>query len=199
MPVIENLKNFIRHGKQAKNIQNNEVSSTNRNRHVHSDPAPGTGDVPLHKAAPPADFFVAAGGGNRNIVAQADVHIANATAQHQHLEDDPGIVPGAGPGIGITPGGIVGGINAAGKYDDTLLARIVAEEKESKGKLPKYPGLERYTLLEKMGDGAFSNVYRAKDKQGDYEEVAIKVVRKYELNAHQVCFFQPQSMSRFCS
>ncbi|RPA89750.1 Pkinase-domain-containing protein [Choiromyces venosus 120613-1] len=36
-----------------------------------------------------------------------------------------------------------------------------------------------------MGDGAFSNVYRARDTHGQYGEVAIKVVRKYELNASQ--------------
>ncbi|KAK5000465.1 MAPK-activated protein kinase Srk1, partial [Cryomyces antarcticus] len=36
-----------------------------------------------------------------------------------------------------------------------------------------------------MGDGAFSNVYRAKDTQGQYPEVAIKVVRKFEMNSTQ--------------
>ena len=72
-------------------------------------------------------------------------------------------------------------------YDNSVLERIVAEERESKGKLPRYPGLERYTLLEKMGDGAFSNVYRAKDNEGQYPEVAIKVVRKFEMNSTQVC------------
>ena len=42
-------------------------------------------------------------------------------------------------------------------------------------------------LQEKMGDGAFSNVYRAKDTQGDFDQVAIKVVRKFEMNSSQVC------------
>ncbi len=65
------------------------------------------------------------------------------------------------------------------------LQQIINEEREQKGKLPKYPGLERYILLEKMGDGAFSNVYRAKDTQQP-GEVAIKVVRKFEMNANQV-------------
>lgn len=71
--------------------------------------------------------------------------------------------------------------------DPDVLERIVAEERESKGKLPRYPGLERYTLIEKMGDGAFSNVYRAKDNNGIFDEVAIKVVRKFEMNSTQVC------------
>ena len=72
------------------------------------------------------------------------------------------------------------------RVDRDELSRIVAEENESKGKLPRYPGLERWRLVEKMGDGAFSNVYRAKDLEGNAGEVAIKVVRKYEMNSIQV-------------
>jgi serine/threonine protein kinase len=47
-------------------------------------------------------------------------------------------------------------------------------------------GLEGYQLVEKMGDGAFSNVYKAVDKLTG-KKVAVKVVRKYELNSSQVC------------
>ena len=72
------------------------------------------------------------------------------------------------------------------KVDQEELARIVAEERESKGKLPRYPGLERWQLVEKMGDGAFSNVYKARDLDGIVGEVAIKVVRKFEMNSSQV-------------
>lgn len=46
-------------------------------------------------------------------------------------------------------------------------------------------GLESFTLLEKMGDGAFSNVFKALDKRTG-GKVAVKVVRKYELNTTQV-------------
>lgn len=72
------------------------------------------------------------------------------------------------------------------KAPDPHVAKIVQEENESRSKFPKYPGLERWELLEKMGDGAFSNVYRARDRQGDAGEVAIKVVRKFEMNNMQV-------------
>lgn len=51
--------------------------------------------------------------------------------------------------------------------------------------MPSYPGLERWLLREKMGDGAFSNVYRAYDSLGKHGEVAIKVVRKFEMNSKQ--------------
>lgn len=38
------------------------------------------------------------------------------------------------------------------KVDNSICAQIVAEEREQKNKLPKYPGLERYCLLDKMGE-----------------------------------------------
>nr|CAG8606702.1 6763_t:CDS:2 [Entrophospora candida] len=70
------------------------------------------------------------------------------------------------------------------RVDDATVAMIVAEEKEEKNKIPTYPGLERYIFLEKMGDGAFSNVYKVLDTS-EKKKVAIKVVRKRELNLSQ--------------
>ena len=113
---------------------------------------------------PPANFSVAAGGDNRNIAAQAGDVAARAAADKQKH---------------------VAAAKSAG-VDPSVLERIVAEERESKNKLPKYPGLERWSLIEKMGDGAFSNVYRARDTTGQWGEVAIKVVRKFEMNSQQV-------------
>ncbi|KAK7470826.1 MAPK-activated protein kinase Srk1 [Stygiomarasmius scandens] len=62
--------------------------------------------------------------------------------------------------------------------------QIVKEEREAKAQMPSYKGLENFKLLEKMGDGAFSNVYKALDLTTG-QKVAVKVVRKYELNASQ--------------
>jgi hypothetical protein len=118
----------------------------------------------------------------------------NMMATQQHQEQDPHDYPMAeGDGkIRAAQGG-----NAVAhaaeqkqkkvkKVDQEDLARIVAEENESKGRLPRYPGLERWQLIEKMGDGAFSNVYKARDMEGQAGEVAIKVVRKFEMNSSQV-------------
>jgi hypothetical protein len=147
MSTIQNLKNFIRHGKQA--------------RQAHADP---TTVPPVHAldhhglpvVKPAGVDYSAAAVGNGNMAAQA------------------------------------GGLAAQrADYDPSAIERIVAEERASKGKLPTYPGLERFQLLEKMGDGAFSNVYRAKDSIGEFDEVAIKVVRKFELNNQQVRTFGP--------
>ncbi|KAG6890899.1 hypothetical protein C0995_000856 [Termitomyces sp. Mi166 len=78
---------------------------------------------------------------------------------------------------------------------------IVDEERQAHSKMPKYQGLENFELIDKMGEsvyinpslvlffspassGAFSNVYKGIDRRTSMK-VAVKVVRKYELNASQ--------------
>ncbi|KAF5387803.1 hypothetical protein D9615_000239 [Tricholomella constricta] len=61
---------------------------------------------------------------------------------------------------------------------------IVDQERHARSKMPNYNGLENFELLDKMGDGAFSNVYKGIDLRTS-AKVAVKVVRKYELNASQ--------------
>ncbi|KAJ5294882.1 hypothetical protein N7508_009703 [Penicillium antarcticum] len=56
----------------------------------------------------------------------------------------------------------------------------------AESRMPSYPGLGRWTLLETMGKGGFSSVYRAEDTTSEYGEVAIKVLRKYEMNKQQI-------------
>ncbi|KAI8331495.1 kinase-like domain-containing protein [Chlamydoabsidia padenii] len=62
--------------------------------------------------------------------------------------------------------------------------RIVEEERLAKKQLPSYHGLERYQLLEKIGDGAFSIVYEALDTETN-EKVAVKVVDQTKLKRDQ--------------
>jgi hypothetical protein len=118
----------------------------------------------VHHQPMAADAYSMNAGDGRNKGTQAGNAAAHAAGQHQKA--------------GAPKGGK--------KIDADDLARLVAEENESKGKLPKYPGLDRWQLIEKMGDGAFSNVYRARDLEGQAGEVAIKVVRKFEMNSSQV-------------
>lgn len=126
------------------------------------------------KDAPRGDFSAAAVD-NRNVAAKAGAAAADAVDRDQKKQQK---------------------AQRDKDYDNSVLERIVAEERESKGKLPRYPGLERWTLVEKMGDGAFSNVYRAKDNNHQYDQVAIKVVRKFEMNSTQVCL---GPLSAFCA
>jgi len=169
--MMENFKNFLRHGKQARqnaepttNVSNVHAQSQQPRHHApHGLTEPAMGQQPLqHAPAPHADYSAAAGaGGHRNIAAQAGDAAARAVGDKQKREAK------------------------QAQVDPQVLERIVAEEREAKGKLPNYPGLERWALLEKMGDGAFSNVYRARDTTGQWGEVAIKVVRKFEMNSQQ--------------
>lgn len=130
-----------------------------QNHYANSDPA-----VVAHQAhqAPIGYTYSAAEEDGRNRGAQASNVAAHAVGQQQKA------------GFKIK------------KVDQEELAQIVAEENEKKVKLPRYPGLERWKLVEKMGDGAFSNVYKARDLEGQVGEVAIKVVRKFEMNSSQV-------------
>ncbi|CAE6534037.1 unnamed protein product [Rhizoctonia solani] len=61
---------------------------------------------------------------------------------------------------------------------------IVAEEREAASKMPQFPALEQFRMIEKMGDGAFSNVFKAVDIRTG-KKVAVKVVRKYEMSSSQ--------------
>ncbi|KAF7352934.1 Protein kinase domain-containing protein [Mycena venus] len=78
--------------------------------------------------------------------------------------------------------------------------QIVKQEREQKEQMPTYKGLENFKIVEKMGDGAFSNVYHAVDLTTNKKVAgkptlsaslcpshipSVKVVRKFELNASQ--------------
>ncbi|KAI0390591.1 CAMK/CAMK1 protein kinase [Xylariaceae sp. FL0594] len=161
MSTIQQLKNFIRHGKQARATYDGSPK-----RHEQSppkamanptEPAPPAAREPVAQIPIP-DAYSVQPGDNQNRVAQAD----GVAAHHAEANQSKGK-----------------------RAPDDHIARIIQEENESKSKFPRYPGLERWELLEKMGDGAFSNVYRARDLEGGSGEVAIKVVRKFEMNNMQ--------------
>lgn len=155
MPVIENLKNFIRHGKQANNVS---VATDHSHHHHQSQDQPDHQQESHH---------------HRQYHPYAEPRMpAVAKAEIQSY-----------PAAETTP---VSQQASRREYDEAI-ARLVAEEKEQNGKLPRYPGLEKWKLLEKMGDGAFSNVYKAQHRENG-QKVAIKVVRKYELSSSQVRF-----------
>ncbi|KAK6340055.1 hypothetical protein TWF730_001830 [Orbilia blumenaviensis] len=158
MPMIENLKNFIRHGKQARDPGPAPPTTASTHAHAHAVTEPAFGQLPKQHDDRAGEYTVGGGGAQANLAAQAEHQAAQKQAAKQRLEDED---------------------------REAAVARIVAEERENKGRLPRYPGLERWNLIEKMGDGAFSNVYRAKDSLGELGEVAIKVVRKYELSSSQ--------------
>ena len=181
MSTIQNLKNFIRHGKQARQAHGDpttNVSPVHAQQQRYVPPPPNAqyalsdpnilDHKPLQHGNVPGGDYSVANIDNRNVAAQAGGAAAKAAGDKQKVGDAASVA------------------RSGKETDPSVLERIVAEERESQGKLPKYPGLERWTLLEKMGDGAFSNVYRAREANGQGAEVAIKVVRKFEMNSTQV-------------
>ncbi|KYK57453.1 Calcium/calmodulin-dependent/calcium-dependent protein kinase [Drechmeria coniospora] len=171
MSTIQQLKNFIRHGKQAR-VANHNDEPQRKNDHIPphapqppldkrahnvSEPARGHNPPPPKE---PLDAFSAAARSPQNKAAQA----AHVAAHHVEAGQD---------------------VKKSKRVVESEIKQLVAEENASKSKFSQYPGLDRWELLEKMGDGAFSNVYRARDREGDRGEVAIKVVRKYEMNSMQ--------------
>ena len=175
MSTIQNLKNFIRHGKQARhgepttNVSPVHAQQQRTPPNHYANTEPNIADHRLYQpnTVPGGGYSTAAGGANRNVAAQAGGAAAKAAGDKQKKDTSSTRTRDK-------------------ELDATALEQIIAEERENKGKLPSYPGLERWTLLEKMGDGAFSNVYRAKDNNGQYGEVAIKAVRKFEMSQSQV-------------
>jgi hypothetical protein len=153
MSTIQNLKNFIRHGKQAR-ISTPHAEPTTNVSTVHAEPQRQTHHGHGTTAMGGLDSIDASG--------------TRAPKSEQTAQK----LATASPGTKLR--------------HEQELEQIIQEEKWSKSNMPKYPGLDRYVLLEKMGDGAFSNVYRARDTTGKVGEVAIKVVRKFEMNSKQV-------------
>ncbi|ANZ76243.1 BA75_03284T0 [Komagataella pastoris] len=69
------------------------------------------------------------------------------------------------------------------KYSE-IAQGLVEEESKERQKKQQSMNMERYDLLEKMGEGAFSVVHKAQDKTTG-QHVAIKIIRKYQLDAQQ--------------
>ncbi|KAL2814547.1 kinase-like domain-containing protein [Aspergillus cavernicola] len=147
MSTIQSLKNFIRHGKQARLVTPHAEPTTNISA-VHAE----------QERQPQGSFSPAAG--NLDAI---DSKMGSGQPQPSHRSSP----------------------EAPKRAREAEIEQIIAEEKSNRSKMPNYPGLERWVLVEKMGDGAFSNVYRAKDTTGEYDQVAIKVVRKFEMNSTQ--------------
>ncbi|CAO1612936.1 unnamed protein product [Sympodiomycopsis kandeliae] len=227
MPVIEQFKAFIRHGRkdqyeQQPHAESSQQSRSGNNNNTHNSAAMSAAS----SAAQPQSYAAE----TSKYPAQAPIGTATATANdlYQQQVSDKSAASTAAISEASARGQTTkanGSSSAAAGQPSTSSAataaqqaqaqaqaaatgngngkgesqqytkdaeRMVEQERQAAEKLPNYPGLnERFTLLSKMGDGAFSNVYKARDKQTG-QKVAIKVVRKYELNSNQDARLDPQ-------
>ncbi|ORX51691.1 Pkinase-domain-containing protein [Hesseltinella vesiculosa] len=72
---------------------------------------------------------------------------------------------------------------------------FVKQRLSKKTQLPNYPNLDRYELITKVGDGAFSVVYEAHDKKSD-QLVAVKIAVKHELSEKNNLHLHPNVKKR---
>ncbi|EEQ86719.1 CAMK/CAMK1/CAMK1-RCK protein kinase [Blastomyces dermatitidis ER-3] len=151
MSTIQSLKNFIRHGKQAR------VATP------HAEPTTNVSTIHAEQQKQPQGQYPAIRG-----LDALDCRLPPKDASNAPGSKQTGTAA-----------------NKGSRVHESEIEQIIAEERRSRSMMPKYPGLERWELVEKMGDGAFSNVYRARDTTGKFKEVAIKVVRKFEMNSKQ--------------
>lgn len=105
---MQNLKNFIRHGKQAR-----DRSPENQAGHFYS--PTGTAEQQYHQYSAPVQ------------ATQQPIYATQQQQQHSKQQTE---------------------------YNEAA-AKIVAEEREARSRLPRYPGLERFKLLDKMGEYDF--------------------------------------------
>ena len=112
---MQNLKNFIRHGKQAR-----------------------TADSPTSQQT----AFAGAGNAEAYTQTQARDMQAKLAAEKAAQEKAQQRAAAAAAAQSASPDPV---------YNEAA-ARIVAEEKEARGKLPAYPGLDKYKLILKMGE-----------------------------------------------
>lgn len=140
MPVFENLRNFIRHGKQAQEERNSaHAAVASAGRRSHNTPARAAGN----------------GGESQSL---------QVTATRSSS-------------LGAIRSGTASPVMVAAQ-------ELVREDQEKSRQVPRYPGLEEYELMDKMGDGAFSIVYKARHLKSN-SDVAIKVVKKHGLSSSQ--------------
>lgn len=183
--MFENLKAFIRHGKQANELKMKPLEIGNptlvdsgaldflslSNLPSLSD---GLDNVSQYQQSPPPPEYQQQQKQQQQL---ADQHATYEQPQQVYQE----------PIIEVQPdvtekSGAEQKQQNYGNYD--AATQIVEQENLQKQKGKKYPNLDKYTILEQMGEGAFSVVYKAQNNTSG-ELVAIKILRKFQMDQAQ--------------
>jgi len=121
MALLEQLKNFIRHGKSGKDMKPRDSSGSSS---INSKSKSRTG--------------------SRN------VSPSRHAGEHQHQHSTSSSLSSS-----VATAQTTAGTGTAAHFNNSnteAASKIVAEERQQKNKMPVYPGLERYRLVEKMGE-----------------------------------------------
>ncbi|KAK6199920.1 kinase-like domain-containing protein [Scheffersomyces amazonensis] len=175
--MFENLKAFIRHGKQANDIKKRQTTTTDQNI-SNSNSYP---NVTL-----PSQFNPDLNINHEQLSATNNNHIptndTNGIYTNSNYSDITLISNSAIQNVYPTP--------TEQPHDDRnyqhVATHIVEQERleKQREKQAKYPNLDNYEIIDKMGEGAFSVVYKAKHiPSGRF--VAVKILRKFQMDQVQ--------------
>ncbi|KAK6460834.1 kinase-like domain-containing protein [Scheffersomyces coipomensis] len=157
--MFENLKAFIRHGKQANDIKKrNSVSQNEFNDNNNGNSYQSTNNQSTFQND--NSFGIHAN--------NSDITLINNNAGIQNFYPTPNEQP------------------REDRNYQHVATHIVEEEnlQKQKQKSTKFPNLDDYDIIDKMGEGAFSIVYKAKHLPSG-EFVAIKILRKFQMDQAQ--------------
>lgn len=156
--MFENLKAFIRHGKQANELKKkNPASSVDLATHFSNTLDVTLASVPITNSN---DDLI-------DTYRQVEVVPASSSTDDTAIESLKDYTP-----------------NQNEEGYSQAASHIVEQERRQRQKSVKYPNLDNYEVLEQMGEGAFSIVYKANHLPSG-KQVAIKILRKFQMDSAQ--------------
>ncbi|CUM64032.1 uncharacterized protein PRCAT00001620001 [Priceomyces carsonii] len=159
--MFENLKAFITHGKQANDIKKPLVSERTY----------GKGDEVY------SDHSKNAAQALSNLPSESMSEITNALDDEKYYN-----ASNEKSNTEHTKANNAN-IDKSNRYEEAA-SHIVEQEKIQRKKSLNFPNLERYQIMEQMGEGAFSVVYKATHLPTG-QAVAIKILRKFQMDDAQ--------------
>ncbi|RCK54847.1 Serine/threonine-protein kinase srk1 [Candida viswanathii] len=191
--MFENLKAFIRHGKQANDIKKKHNTHQQTQQQPRQIQQNNYQQVPQQTRGVPENPFQAEcdNKNNQNQIflyqpqqQQQQPQVADPYQQetgfqqnYQHQEPQQQAVYNNYTQSDAT-------LNDQNTDYNMLASQLVEEENKQKQKSVTYPNLDNYKILDQMGEGAFSVVYKAKHLSSG-KEVAIKILRKFQMDQAQ--------------
>lgn len=189
MTVLDNFKNFIRQGRQAGQRNQSRAQRNSGDLSRNTNRSQNTSTSKSSTSSRQDETF-------ESINAATPGTSVSTSASQGSITTGTSAVDSSTVGNNATAGvagGSSGGASKSRSNNDkerkkhaynVASQQIIAEEVESRNRMPSYPGLEQYRLLEKMGDGAFSIVYKALEVETGNQR-AIKVVSKDQISSGQ--------------
>lgn len=172
--MFENLKAFIRHGKQANEIKRRGNLDSELSGQTFTESLPDEA-VPSY---PSLDTTLTS---KRQDVGKG--HIQGDVPAFHDFAEAQGLPHGFETDLQIEPPVQAVQTPQNQNYNQAA-SHIVEQERLQRARSVKYPNLDNYEVMEKMGEGAFSIVYKARHIPSQ-QFVAIKILRKFQMDQTQ--------------